>query len=215
MSETTVTFQEQFESAAQQREAAMLGMWIFLCTEILLFGALFLAYTVYRLQNPEAFDEATRHTLIVLGSINTAILLISSFFVAVAVHLAPSGRRRPLALLLWTGALLGVLFLVVKGFEYHHEIADGLFPGPGFHFPGHAPREVEMFFVLYFTMTGLHALHVAIGVLLLAGYGVAALLVRDPSRLATAIDLTGLYWHFVDLVWVFLFPLFYLAGRQA
>lgn len=202
----------QFSDAEQQRSAAGLGMWIFLATEILLFGALFLAYTVYRLAYPAAFEEAARHTMIVIGSVNTAVLLVSSFFVAVAVHTAEAGERLRTTLLLRAAALLGLLFLALKGVEYHHEIREGFFPGPSFRLPGAAPG-AEMFFVLYFTMTGLHALHVAIGVALLSACGLRVLLARRPAALATTTDLIGLYWHFVDVVWIFLFPLFYLTGR--
>lgn len=205
----------QFVDAEQQRSSATFGMWVFLATEVLLFGALFMAYTIYRGGNAKAFDEAAQHTIILAGSVNTALLLISSFCVAVAVHFSESGARLRTTLLLWIAAFLGILFLIIKGLEYHHEISEGLFPGPAFHYPGEHARIAEMFFVLYFTMTGLHALHVAIGVVLLGGYGGAVLLRQSPSRLTTSVDLAGLYWHFVDLIWVFLFPLFYLVERAS
>lgn len=210
--DAAVEHAHQFVDADQQRSAAVFGMWIFLATEILLFGGLFLAYTIYRLAFPLAFDEAAQHTLIVIGSVNTAVLLISSFLVAVAVHTVEAGERLRTTCLLWAAALLGLVFLGLKAVEYHHEIAEGLFPGPSFHFP-EAKRGAEMFFVLYFTMTALHALHVAIGVGLLFVCGLRILRARRPVALATTTDLIGLYWHFVDVVWIFLFPLFYLIGR--
>jgi len=203
----------QFEDAAQQRSAATLGMWIFLATEILLFGGMFLAYTVYRVQNEEAFLAAGRHTLLLAGGVNTLVLLASSFLVAMAVHFAEEGRRGAVVRLLGSAAALGVVFLVIKGFEYAHEIREGLFPGPGFRIDGPQPHAQEMFFVLYFTMTSLHALHVAIGAVLLLWLALRMRWARDPLRLATTADLTGLYWHFVDVIWIFLFPLFYLIGR--
>jgi cytochrome c oxidase subunit 3 len=204
----------QFNDAAQQREAATLGMWVFLATEVLFFGALFLGYTVYRLRNPEVFLAASNHTLVVIGTINTAVLLLSSFSMVLAVRAAEQRRQLATASLLALTAALGITFLVVKGFEYRHEIHEGLLPGAGFHLAGADPRLAQMFFYLYFLMTGVHALHVAIGVGLLGGFSLRALLTARPERLVTSIDLLGLYWHFVDLIWVFLFPLLYLAGRS-
>ena len=206
---------EQFEDAPQQREAATLGMWLFLGTEILFFGAMFLGYTVYRTSYPVAFREASEHTLIAFGSVNTAILLLSSFVMAQAVHAAESRMRfRAFALLALT-AILGITFLVIKGFEYAREIHEGLLPGRNFQYPGADPRLAQMFFYIYFLMTGIHALHVAIGVGLLGIFSVRTLISSRVGQLSTAIDLLGLYWHFVDVVWVFLFPLLYLAGRHS
>lgn len=204
----------QFEDLEQQRESTTLGMWIFLATEVLVFGGMFLAYIVYRIQFPAGFAQGSNETLIWAGSINTAILLISSFLVAIAVHFAPAGSRNLVPLLLGGAAVLGVAFLGIKAYEYTHEIHEGLFPGKHFHFPGTPEPGVEMFFVLYFTMTALHAVHVIIGIGLLAALALRYRLSRDPVRLAPSVDLTGLYWHFVDIVWVFLFPLFYLIARH-
>ncbi|WP_395747402.1 cytochrome c oxidase subunit 3 family protein [Prosthecobacter sp.] len=208
----------QFESATQQRQASLLGMWIFLSTETLLFGGALLGYAVYRMQHAEAFAAAGRHTLLLAGTCNTAILLLSSYLVARAVQRMEDeegrGARAAVPRLLTFAVALGTLFLVIKGFEYAHEIREGLFPGAAFHIEGRDPQAQQMFFILYFTLTALHAVHVTIGMLLLAFCAWKVHRSSAPQRLATLVDLTGLYWHFVDLVWVFLFPLFYLLGRS-
>jgi cytochrome c oxidase subunit 3 len=204
----------QFEEPAQQREAATLGMWVFLATEVLVFGGLFLAYTVYRFQYPRVFAEASNHTLVFVGSINTAVLLVSSFVMVLAVRAAERRERLVASCFLALTALLGLAFLAIKGFEYHHEIQEGLLPGAQFHMGGANPAGARMFFYLYFHITGVHALHVTIGVVLLGLMAPRILLSSRPERLATTVDLLGLYWHFVDIVWVFLFPLIYLVGRH-
>lgn len=206
--------EEQFDSAEQQREAATMGMWIFIATEILFFGGMFLAYTVYRINYPAAFAEASRHTLVVFGSINTAILLVSSTIMAFAVHAARENRRGLLGALLMITASLGAAFLVLKGFEYAYEIQEGLLPGRGFHLEAADSAHAEMFFYIYWVMTGVHALHVAIGIVLIAVFAFRAWLKNAFQDHDTPIDLLGLYWHFVDIVWVFLFPLLYLVARH-
>ncbi len=208
------TVAHQFTDAAQQREAATLGMWVFLATEVLFFGALFLGYTVYRLSYPEVFLAASNHTLVFVGAVNTAVLLMSSLSMVLAVRAAEQRRTLATAGLLALTAALGITFLIIKGFEYRHEIHEGLLPGANFRFEGADPHLAQMFFYLYFLMTGVHALHVTIGVGLLGLFAMRALFTSQPERLTTAVDLLGLYWHFVDLIWVFLFPLIYLAGRS-
>lgn len=205
----------QFEDAAQQREAATLGMWVFLATEVLFFGAMFLGYTVYRLKNPEVFRLASEHTLVAVGTINTGVLLFSSFTMVLAVRAAELQRRVPLIGFLILTATLGVTFLGIKAFEYTHEIHEGLFPGSHFQFAEADPMTARMFFYLYFLMTGVHALHVTVGVVILAIFALRAMLTLKLERMSTAVDLLGLYWHFVDIVWVFLFPLIYLVGRNS
>jgi cytochrome c oxidase subunit 3 len=206
----------QFEDQAQQREAATLGMWVFLATEILFFGAMFAGYTVYRFANPQAWKEASRHTLITLGTCNTALLLVSSLTMVLGVRAIELGLRRVAARWLWCTAALGTAFLIVKGFEYRHEILEGLLPGASFHMEGPGGKHAEMFFYIYFLMTGVHALHVTIGVVMLAIFAIRLHATHhDAVQLSpAAVDLLGLYWHFVDIVWVFLFPLLYLAGRH-
>ncbi len=207
--------EHQFENAEQQREAATMGMWVFLATEALFFGGMFLGYTAYRTYYPEAFAEASRHTLVAFGSINTAVLLISSTVMAFAVRAARMNRRGLLSILLLVTASLGTAFLVIKGFEYAREISEGLLPGPKFHIETSDPVHAEMFFYLYWLMTGVHALHVTIGVALIGFFALRAWLFDAFRDHDTPIDLLGLYWHFVDVVWVFLFPLIYLAGRHS
>ena len=194
-----------------RRYRARLGMWIFLATELLFVGPLFIAYGHARLREGTAFASAARHADLWLGSVNTLLLLSSSVAMAAAVaaqrHAAARLARRLLALTL----LLGAAFLVVKGIEYAHDIAEGFFPGPGFRPPPDVDAAVaRLYFFLYFVCTGIHALHLVVGLAL-----VAVLRHRTAPGADTALraEITALYWHFVDLVWVFLFPAFYLIGR--
>ena len=212
----------QFDHLEQQRQATTLGMWVFLVTEIMFFGGLFTAYTVYRTYYAAAFAAASHHLDIRLGGINTAILIASSFTMVMAVRAAQLSQRRGIqvAFLVLT-LVLGCAFLGIKAVEYQHKFAEHLFPGPGFVFPAHGvhgepidPRHARIFFSLYFAMTGMHALHMVIGAGLLvwlirrAGRGEFSAAYYDP------VECTGLYWHFVDIVWIFLFPLLYLIGRH-
>jgi cytochrome c oxidase subunit 3 len=203
-----------FDSPAQQREAASLGMWVFLVTEVMFFGGLFLAYVVYRWSYPQAFAAASHELDIVLGTTNTALLIASSLTMALAVRSAQLGRRLPLVVFLALTMALGSAFLGIKMYEYHHKFVEGLVPGAAFHFPGPEAPRAEIFFCLYFAMTGLHALHMIIGLgvlavmLVLGGRGRFGPLYHNP------VECSGLYWHFVDIVWIFLFPLLYLIGRH-
>jgi cytochrome c oxidase subunit 3 len=200
-----------FDSTVQRRRADTFGMFVFLSSEIMLFGGLFAALSAYRIAHPAAAVEAARHLKLWLGAANTLILLTSSLLVAMAVTLARDGRRKATALLFAVSAGLGVAFLVVKGCEYRLEYLDGLMPGIGPPSPL-AGRPATLFISLYFVSTALHAVHVAVGVVLLTGTatGVASRRLALPAR-ATTIELAGLYWHLVDVIWVFLFPILYLA----
>jgi len=197
---------------APSAEIGRLGMWIFIGSEVLFFGGLFVAYLYGRTHWPQGFAAAGRHTDVVLGTLNTGLLLTSSAVVALAVacseHLA---HRRFVARLLWITAALGVAFIVVKGLEYRHEWREQLFPGPGF--PIDAPG-AQLFFMLYFLTTGLHAVHLVIGI---AGIGALAWgsARARPWAAPRHIDAMALYWHFVDVVWIFLYPLLYLVERHA
>ena len=207
--------EHQFDDAPQQRQAATLGMWLFLATEILFFGGMFLGYTAYRYLYPQAFAEASRHTLIAFGGINTAVLLISSTVMAFAVRAAGKNRRALLGLLLLGTAALGALFLIIKGFEYAQEIHEHLLPGSLFHIDAADPTHAELFFYIYWLMTGVHALHVTIGIVLIAFFAFRAWFTNAFRNHDTPVELLGLYWHFVDIVWVFLFPLIYMIDRHS
>lgn len=202
-----------FDSFEQQREASYFGMWVFLVTEIMFFGGLFLAYIIYRLQNSHAFALGSHELDITLGAINTAVLIGSSLTMALAVWAAQTGRRLGTVGYLLATIVLGGGFLGIKVVEYGAKFEHHLFPGPNFHWPGPEASGVEMFFNLYFCMTGLHALHMIIGMAILLVIAVMAwrgAFTPDNHNLVEGI---GLYWHFVDIVWIFLFPLLYLLGR--
>ena len=206
--------QHHFDTMEQQREASSFGMWLFLVTEILFFGGLFTAYTVYRHQYSRAFAEASRHLDIALGTFNTAVLIVSSLTMALAVWSASVGRRKGIIVFLLLTMALGGVFLGVKAVEYSHKFHDHLVPGPSFQFPGPDARAAEIFFSLYFTMTGLHAAHMVIGIGLLTALLLQARKGRYTPEYHTPVEVSGLYWHFVDIVWIFLFPLLYLIGRH-
>jgi cytochrome c oxidase subunit 3 len=204
----------QFADLRQQHEVAQLGMWTFLATEVLFFGGLILAYAVYRFGYPADFAAAARHTNVAIGTANTAILLVSSFLVAWAVAAARLEAARAAAILLSLAAVAGLLFLTLKGFEYREEYREHLIPAINFSFPAEHAKGAELFFLFYFTATSLHALHVLIGIIVLAAIARAASRRAYSARYHAPITVAGLYWHFVDLVWIFLFALIYLPGRS-
>jgi cytochrome c oxidase subunit III len=204
---------EQFEDAQQQAEAAHLGMWTFIATEILFFGGLFLAYAVYRHFYFAGFVAGSRRTDLFFGTLNSIILLTSSFTMALAVQAAKENRRRTIAPFLLLTIFLGLSFLVVKGFEYHKDIVDQLVPGA--HFNPALPSSAQIFFWLYWTMTGLHGLHICVGLGILSVMTGQARRGKFSGANHTPVELTGLYWHFVDIVWLFLYPLLYLVQRHA
>lgn len=204
----------QFDSAEQQYDAATLGMWVFLVTEVMFFGGLFMAYLTYRTWYPEAFTAGSHHLDITLGGINTAVLILSSLTMALAVRAAQVGNRRAIVAFLAFTIVLGSVFLGIKVVEYSHKIHDHLVPGPHFSFEGPLARPVEIFFSLYFAMTGLHALHMVIGIGLLSVLVYLAAKGRFTPDYFSPVEISGLYWHFVDIVWIFLFPLLYLIGRN-
>jgi cytochrome c oxidase subunit III len=204
----------QFKDLAQQAEASRLGMWVFLVTEVLFFGGLFTGYTVYRSATPEAFAAASRHLDVVLGAVNTFVLITSSLTMALAVKSAESRQRNRTVMFLAATALLGSAFLGIKFWEYAHKAQEHLIPGPYFSYEHLRARETQLFFSFYFVMTGLHALHMMIGLGLLTVLAVAVCRGRWLAPFHAPVELTGLYWHFVDVVWIFLFPLLYLIGRH-
>jgi len=207
----------QFEDRAQQNDAGNLGMWVFLVTEVMFFGGLFTAYTVYRMRNQAAFMDASHHLNAVLGAVNTIVLLGSSLTMAMAVHAAKIDRRKPLMLFLGLTIALGGVFLVVKGFEYYDKYEHHHIPGAHFHYE-HKPGEpdyrksAELFFGLYFVMTGVHAAHMLVGAGLMVWLMFKAKAGAFSREYNAPVEICGLYWHFVDIVWIFLFPLLYLMG---
>ncbi len=264
------THSHQFDDPVQQREAAALGMWAFLATEVLFFGGLFLCYTVFRYRFPQMWDIGSHELDWKLGGLNTVILLTSSFTMALGVNAAQRGLKSRLNLCLILTILLACGFLVVKSFEYHHKWEESLIPGRHFQVPPHvwerhkdeltpvgrSPmeppvvsevpfdpmgpnlgpplsneetvgripltpafsddiRRLQLFFALYFAMTGLHGFHVIIGIALIGGLVVLNQRGWFSKDYNTPVVMTGLYWHFVDIVWVFLFPLLYLMDRSA
>jgi cytochrome c oxidase subunit 3 len=204
--------QHQFETVEQQQETSTLGMWAFLVTEVMFFGGLFGAYTVYRYLYPHAFAAASHHLNVFIGAANTAVLIGSSMTMALAVRAAQLGNRRSQVVFLLLTIVLGSVFLGVKVFEYHDKFVHHLVPGPHFHFEGPYGREAQIFYSLYFAMTGMHAVHMIIGIGMLATLTVLAWRGKFSPEYFTPVELGGLYWHFVDIVWIYLFPLLYLIG---
>ncbi len=204
-----------FEEHAQMRDAMNLGMWTFLASEILFFGGLFLAYTVFRNLYPEAFHNGSSHLNRTLGTINTFVLLLSSLMMALADHAVQREGRRLTMLCLGSVVALALTFLVIKGFEYHHEWTLGHVPGLKWTYEGPDSGQVQLFYVLYFTMTSLHAVHMIAGIIVLSALMIAVWRRKVSRHNPVPVEIAGLYWHFVDIVWLFLFPLLYLIGVHA
>ncbi|PXV55843.1 cytochrome c oxidase subunit 3 [Dyella jiangningensis] len=205
----------QFDDTEQQRGASALGMWVFIATEVLFFGVLFAGYTIGRLRFPEAFAAGGRRTDLLLGSIETGILLSSSCLAALAVRDVQLGGRRSSPWLLLGTAALGAAFLVMHGFEYHSEYEEALIPGLRYHPSGDPPHAMAIFFCLYYFITGFHSLHVAIGVALLSRLAVKAWQGAFSPDYIAPVEVTALYWHLVDIVWIFVYPAVYLVGRSS
>lgn len=208
--------QHHFVSSEQQFDSAKLGMWVFLITEILLFSAMFVAYAVYRIWHPEAFVEASATLDWVLGGVNTLVLLASSFTVALSIHYAQQDQRSKVVLNLLITLLLAGVFMVIKYFEWTAKFEHGVFPA-GFFEPHGAGYEqlasipyTGQFFSIYYVMTGIHGFHVLIGMGLIGWVASRAYRGHFSSEYYTPIEITGLYWHLVDIIWIFLYPLLYL-----
>jgi len=231
--------QHHFDNLAQQKEAAVIGMWLFLLTEILFFGGLFVAYMIYRVWYFDAFAEASRRLSLFWGGLNTAVLIGSSLTMALAVRAAQTNNRKWTINWLLITTILGCVFLGVKVIEYEDKFANHEVPGYNYDFSyheqhlaveGHAPaagehrepslspeqlqQTTQIYFSLYFTMTGLHALHMIIGVGLMLVITWMAWKGKFDAQYYTPVEMSGLYWHFVDIVWIFLFPLLYLVNRH-
>jgi len=229
--------QHHFDTMPQQKEAAVIGMWVFLLTEILFFGGLFVAYMIYRIWYFDAFAEASRSLSLFWGGLNTAVLIGSSLTMAMAVRGAQTNKRKATVNWLILTMLLGTVFLGVKVIEYADKFEHHHVPGPNFVWaheaapgaegaaaesghrqlsltPDQLQRTTQIYFSLYFTMTGLHALHMIIGIGLMSVITWMAWKGRFDEQYYTPVELSGLYWHFVDIVWIFLFPLLYLVERH-
>jgi cytochrome c oxidase subunit 3 len=208
----------QFETMEQQRESASLGMWVFLSTEVLFFGGMFMTYTLNRSTYPGIFGEASRSINLTLGAVNTVVLIGSSLTMAMAVWASQVGRKHLVTLFLISTLVLGSVFLGIKGVEYHEKFVEHHVPGLNFSFePGASiatNAHAQLFFSLYFAMTGLHALHMIIGAGLLLWLIKQSIGGRFTPEYNTPVEMIGLYWHFVDIVWIFLFPLLYLIDRH-
>jgi cytochrome c oxidase subunit 3 len=221
--------EEQYATLEQQHETAAFGMWVFLATEVMFFGTLFVTVAVYRSLAPQAVEAASSHLNWLIGGINTIVLLVSSLMMALAVHSAKLGDQRRLYRFLLVTALLGVLFLCLKGAEYYIDYVEYLIPGWRFDKDKWlAPKSaggdglsaeqigyVQIFLLLYWTMTGLHAVHVTIGIGVVLTMAFLTSRGHFSARYFTPVDVTGLYWHFVDLVWIFLLPTLYLLGTHS
>ena len=205
----------QFEALEQQHEAASFGMWIFLATEVMFFGGLFASYTIYRSFFLPGFEAGSHRLNVTIGAINTAVLICSSLTMALAVRAAQMGKRKSLVTFLIGTMLLGLVFIYIKlMLEWRHDYLEGLAPGVNFTFAGPNAHAVELFFIFYFTMTGVHALHMVVGEGVLTTLLVMAWKGRFGPDRFNAVETAGLYWHFVDIVWIFLFPLLYLIGGR-
>ena len=216
---------EQFDDLEQQHEASSLGMWVFLSTEVMFFGGLFAAYTFFRNLYYPGFVAGSHLLEVRFGATNTAVLIGSSLSMALAVRAAQTGKRRALILYLLCTIALGLAFLGIKFyFEWYHDYLEGIVPG--IHFapsPEHlapwaqlqvSPRQVELFMYFYFTMTGVHALHMVVGVGILSVLVIMAYQGKFGPDRFNPVEMSGLYWHFVDIIWIFLFPLLYLLGGR-
>lgn len=199
----------------QQKEAGTLGMWAFLVTEIMFFGGMFMAYILYRTLYYEAFAAGSAHLNWVIGGVNTVVLIVSSLTMALAVYYSQMGDQRMLKLMLVLTMMFGATFLVIKAFEYYDKYVDNLIPGFGFQWTGHGdPQQVQMFYWIYFAMTGIHALHMIVGLGIMSVILWMAHRGRFSREYHQPVEISGLYWHFVDIVWIFLYPLLYLLGAH-
>ena len=207
--------QHHFEDLGQQHEASTLGMWVFVAQEILFFGGIFAAYAIYRTMYPDAWSAGAHHQNWFIGAVNTAVLIGSSLTMALAVWAAQTSRRMLTVWMLLATLILGSVFVGVKGYEYYDHIHHGLFPGQNFTYvhtenPALTPG-IQLFMVFYFSMTGLHALHMIVGAGLLLWFMYRAWRGDFGPEYYAPVEIMGLYWHFVDIVWIFLFPLLYLS----
>ncbi len=204
--------QHHFRDMSQQFDAAKIGMWLFLVTEVLMFGGLFVGYGIMHAKHPAAFQAAHHHLDRILGSVNTIVLLVSSFTMVLAVWAAQTSRVKTLITSLWLTFGLAGVFLVIKYFEYAHKFHEGLLPGRFYSHMGDTVPGQFLFFSFYFMMTGLHGIHVVIGMAAILMLLRRAYKGHFSSSYFSPVEITGLYWHLVDLIWIYLFPLMYLVS---
>lgn len=204
--------QIQFESLVKQEHAVRFGMWVFLSSELLLFAGLFALYVAYRAEYPVEFAEGVHHNALALGTTNTVVLIVSSFTVAWSIHAMRRDRRRTTIWMLLITMTLGVLFLVFKAIEYGQHFHEGVFPGQYYAFAEMPSNGAKLFFTLYYFMTGLHALHMIGGLTVMAWLTRRVIRKRTTRAYHAELELGALYWHLVDSIWIFLWPLFYLTG---
>jgi cytochrome c oxidase subunit III len=211
-----LALREQFDTVDQQRDASTLGMWIFLITEVMFFGGMFLAYSIYRTKFPDVFAVASTSLNVIIGAINTVVLLCSSFTMVMAVRASALGKRKAIVMWLILTLIFGLTFLGVKAYEWNEKFELHHVPGfANFHLNGVEQQgAAQIFFALYFCMTGLHAMHMVVGVGILSWLVWASHKGKFTADYMTPVDISGLYWHFVDIVWIFLFPLLYLIDRH-
>ena len=199
-----------FQSLEVQGHAARMGMWVFLGTEILLFGGLFVGYVFYRFMFREAFHEASRHLLTMMGVADTVVLLTSSLTAVLSLHYLRLNKQKMMLLMLALTIFCGLGFLVMHGYEYWHDIEEGALPGRFYHLAEVPLQGANLFYTLYFLMTGLHSLHVFVGAGILSWMLVKGLRGQLHSHYDVPLEVSTLYWHLIDLIWIFLFPLLYL-----
>ena len=223
VAEHNPNLRHHFDDMEQQFDSATLGMWVFLLTEIMFFGGMFCAYMIYRSMYPGAFASTSMHMDPMFGAVNTAVLIVSSLSMALAVRAARLGQQQALQILLLVTIFFGLAFLGVKAFEYHAHWVDNKVPLFAGHWdysnteeqPNQAQyaKQAQILFCFYFFMTGFHAVHMLVGVVLMFTIFMMARRGKFGPTYFTPVEISGLYWHFVDIVWIFLFPLLYLIGR--
>jgi cytochrome c oxidase subunit 3 len=219
MSASHPALQHQFSDLHQQREAATLGMWVFLATELLIFGGVFTAFAVYRYWYPEAFESASVHLDWQIGAVNTVVLLASSLTMVLAVHAAQTGQQQRIVAFMLATAALGTLFLLIKAYEYYQDYTKALVPLLRFD-PNEwrsqniEPNHVTLFLIFYYVMTGLHAVHLTAGIGIVLVVAWLAKGGRYSPAYYNPVEVTGLYWHFIDVIWIFLLPMLYLIGTH-
>lgn len=201
-----------FDSLEQQFAAAKLGTWLFLCTEILMFGGLFVGYIIFHQLYPDMFAEGARSLDWRLGAVNTVVLLVSSFTMAASIHFAQTNQRSKSMNMLLITFVCGLIFMGIKYFEYTHKFHLGLKPGALFTFEGGEASNLALYYSFYFLMTGLHGSHVVIGLGLIAWVWLRSRKGEFSDEFYTPVECVGLFWHLVDLIWIYLFPLLYLVG---